>query len=470
MFFEQVISYGNAWDRLIEYFPNEVEDIRAAADALTAANIARAQVSRSLQPYHQESGVTPARIDGCWSAAIRAKGWSEASSAVRGAAGRPIHMRGLGHVKNGISAGLIRNRELLNRWLYTLAPIATRNGHIEIPIALALLQPTYELLLPRRPSMLLAGLERTREELLALSPLAHANPFLLIGLGHEDKELEVVELESEGDNVSREVIINRSIEFPPEYHQAGLGILNYFGTVLREKYPDHNAKVRIEQDGLTVRLIIESDNGDREIIEKALQEYELVVRGETPPESLFESKAKVLELKNELRIAQVRIESQRDLIAYQGEEIASFRQVIGHALTSGKSSPICITVNPAITVNTTMAVELQQVVPILSNYVQELAALAANEPEVELRLLDLDDSLNAVSTKQTAEAVKESGGVKKLKKFLEDATSAGSSINTFLNKANDGVELVQKLARRYNDLAAWCGAPQVPSILLGKES
>ncbi len=28
-----------------------------------------------------------------------------------------------------------------------------------------------------------------------------------------------------------ENIIIRSIEFPPEYHQAGISILNYFGTI-----------------------------------------------------------------------------------------------------------------------------------------------------------------------------------------------------------------------------------------------
>jgi hypothetical protein len=117
-----------------------------------------------------------------------------------------------------------------------------------------------------------------------------------------DHALKVVELTAEFDTTGRQIVINRSIEFPPQYHQAGLGILSYFGTVLREKYPDHNAAVRIEQDGLTVRLIVESETGDRQIIEKALEEYELVVRGEAAPDEFFQSRAKVLELKNELRI------------------------------------------------------------------------------------------------------------------------------------------------------------------------
>lgn len=48
----------------------------------------------------------------------------------------------------------------------------------------------------------------------------------------------------------------KAIEFPPEYQQAGVGILSYFGTYLREQYPEEKAKVKIEQDGLTVRQLL----------------------------------------------------------------------------------------------------------------------------------------------------------------------------------------------------------------------
>jgi hypothetical protein len=60
------------------------------------------------------------------------------------------------------------------------------------------------------------------------------------------------------------------MEFPREYHQAVVGLLSYFSAVLKEKYPQQNATVRIEQIGTTVRLIVESEDGSREIIERAL--------------------------------------------------------------------------------------------------------------------------------------------------------------------------------------------------------
>jgi len=87
---------------------------------------------------------------------------------------------------------------------------------------------------------------------------------------------------------------------------------------------------------------------------------------------------------------------------------------------------------------------------------------------MEMRLLDLEEALAALSTKTSAEAVKESGALKKLRKFLGEANEVGSAAHTFLSKVGDGVDLLQQVARRYNDIAQWCGAPQVPSVLLGK--
>ncbi len=81
-----------------------------------------------------------------------------------------------------------------------------------------------------------------------------------------------------------EKYIIREIEFPPEYHQAGVGIMNYFATVLRQKYPDIRATVQITQEDLTVRMTIETDGGHRETIEQTLNEFGLVMTGKMLPE------------------------------------------------------------------------------------------------------------------------------------------------------------------------------------------
>jgi hypothetical protein len=471
MYINTVVSYGNAWNLLVEQHPRELQGIKSAIEELTTEGLESAPIPSGF-PFRERVNVSPGiLLAGLWEQSIQSQGWEPLKSVIENPGSRAIHLRGLGFKKERVAVSLHRNRELLNRWLYTLAPIATRNGHIDIPVAVVMLVET-ETSINGRRSMMGAGFERTVDELTALSPLSHGNPFLILGVSLTQNSINVIDLESETGIELRQIVVNRSIEFPLEFHQAGLGILNYFGTVLREKYPDHRAKVKIEQDGLKVRLIIESENGDREIIEKALQEFEMVVRGDVLPEALFDSKAKVLELKNELRIAQVRIDSQRDIIELQGQELLTLRQIIGHSLSRQDSHPISITVNPAIHVSMVNSsnVLIENSLPEIIEHVQELADLAVTDAALQLRLLDMDESLNAVAAKNTPDGVRGSGGIQKLKKFLDEASETGSAVNQFLGKLTDGVCLVQKIAKRYNDIAVWCGAPLVPSILLGSNA
>lgn len=470
MYIKTVVTFGGAWDQLIMNHNQDFEDIKLALKEVTIERI-QASIGESTQTQATLSSFPISIAQRMWDREMSKFGWCSSKEKLGTLGARPINMRALGFRKDRVSIEFQRNRATANRWLYTIAPIATRNGLVDIPIAVFLNREVEEFLLTRKE---LAGqFENVIDELKALSPLSHSTPFILLGLSVNSEPFEIIELLAEAEVESRQIIINRSIEFPAEFHQAGLGILNYFGTVLREKYPQHNAKVRIEQDGLKVRLIIDSENGDREIIEKALQEYEMVVRGEAIPESLFESKAKVLELKSELRIAQVRIEGQRDLLEYQGNEIKSLKEIIGHSLSKGKD-PIYLTVSPNIQISnsnsTCIENHITNTIPEIQDQIQELLELTSDDHALQLRLLDLDESLNITADKETPEAIKGSSGFRKLKLFLEEANKNGSTVNTFFEKANDGIELLQKLARKYNSVAEWCGAPQVPSIFLGKNS
>ncbi|MCP4104380.1 MAG: toll/interleukin-1 receptor domain-containing protein [Desulfobacteraceae bacterium] len=116
-------------------------------------------------------------------------------------------------------------------------------------------------------------------------------------------------------------LISRSIEFPPEYHQAGISILNYFSTVLRKKYPDIKAKIRIEQEDLKVTMTIDTLEGDREIIEQALDEYGLVVTGKMLLEEFTDDRLLKIELESKLTQARAEIETQKLLLQYHEREI-----------------------------------------------------------------------------------------------------------------------------------------------------
>src|SRR2546423_2869898 len=119
--------------------------------------------------------------------------------------------------------------------------------------------------------------------------------------------------------------IIRSIEFPPEYYQSGVTILSYFASVLRHKNISDNIKVSIEQNGLVVRLIIESPSGQRELIERTLDAYALVITGKFSIDKLTTDPFEVMELKSQLRIAYIQLQNQRDLLDLSKSEVAQLR-------------------------------------------------------------------------------------------------------------------------------------------------
>lgn len=470
MYITQALSYGNAWARLTEEYPDHLGDIKQAVALLTPEHVANAKpirpISTSDSPLSQSY-----RLDGCWFDVMSHLNWGPPpKNVIPTSSGRKLTIRHLGHVRGNVSLALIRHRELLSRWLYTVAPMASRVGVVDIPIALVLTEDAQVALL-HRPSPLNANIfEVTRDELVALSPLSHASPFLILAASAQSSDIHVVDLSREEGVAFRQIVVNRSIEFPPQYHQAGLGVLTYFGTILREKYPNHDAKVRIEQDGLTVRLVIESENGDREIIEKALQEYELVVLGERPPEALLPTATAVIDLKNELRIAQVRIESQRDIISLQGEQIVSLRQLIGHSL-SRPSPQIALNVQPIITVtaSASQCVEVTTSIPEVSDDLRELLSAIADDG-LRTRLLDLAEALDVAASRTTPEAVRASSGISKLRSFIEDAAKTGTKAHEVLKGVENGIGILQGIGKKYNAIAEWCGAPQVPRALLGEDA
>lgn len=150
--------------------------------------------------------------------------------------------------------------------------------------------------------------------------------------------------------------IVRSIEFTPEHYQAGISILNYFGTVLREKHADLKAKVRIEQEDLKVTLIVESSSGEQEKIERALNEFGLVIQGQMTAEEFLGDQLKALELKQHLRMAQLQLEHQRELhqlsqrqydnrVKSLEEQVTSLNMHIGNILHYSKNSAALLNVN-----------------------------------------------------------------------------------------------------------------------------
>jgi Leucine-rich repeat (LRR) protein len=109
--------------------------------------------------------------------------------------------------------------------------------------------------------------------------------------------------------------IERSIEFPPEYWTAGNSILSYFSHILSVNYPDQNIKVKIEQEGLLLRMIIDTSEGTTETIEQAFNDYVMVISRKLPPESLLTDPFEVMALKNKLQITEMELRISRENFA-----------------------------------------------------------------------------------------------------------------------------------------------------------
>lgn len=160
--------------------------------------------------------------------------------------------------------------------------------------------------------------------------------------------------------------IIREIEFPPEYKQAGIGIMNYFAEVIKQKYPDIPATVQITQDDLTVRMTIETDDGHRETVEQALNDYGLVVAGQRQPAEFLEDRVAVMRLENKLTMVEAELQQERrayGLLEGQKEisdrllrwaeryadrqdqdiehlqtEVSELRQILGNSLTGAQEA------------------------------------------------------------------------------------------------------------------------------------
>jgi hypothetical protein len=113
--------------------------------------------------------------------------------------------------------------------------------------------------------------------------------------------------------------IERSIEFPPEYWTAGTSILSYFTHILSVKYPNQNIKVKIEQEGLLLRMIIDTSEGQRELIEQTLNEYGMVIAGKLLPESFLNNPFEVMALENKLETMKLELRQSEKLRALEKE-------------------------------------------------------------------------------------------------------------------------------------------------------
>lgn len=143
--------------------------------------------------------------------------------------------------------------------------------------------------------------------------------------------------------------INKIINFSSEHLIAGISILQYFGKILQEKYPNEKVSVSIKQEGLRVTMIIETPDGKKEEIEEYLNRYGMVITNQITPQEFTSNPIQLIELKQELREAQNKILFQQELLSLKDDtykdriisledEVKFLRKEFSNALSTNKEN------------------------------------------------------------------------------------------------------------------------------------
>lgn len=136
--------------------------------------------------------------------------------------------------------------------------------------------------------------------------------------------------------------IERSLVLPAAYHQAGLSLLTYVGTILRQQHPDIPTHCRVEQFGLRLRLVVETSPEQRQTVEQTLQAYGGAVAELQTPAAWLVAPGQAQQLQQQLDIVATALCLRHDmdlqseppdvLLPPGAAERRHVRQLIGNAL------------------------------------------------------------------------------------------------------------------------------------------
>ncbi|GEM77520.1 hypothetical protein [Vibrio sagamiensis] len=454
-----VISFMGAWEKIRDHKTAELESLRLAIENYVNGNVTLAEEAFSYRE--------------AWEKALFDQGWDLSEKSVFNNTGRKVSVRFAGPTRNGLAAQIgLNNPEFLNRWLYNYANMAVRHDLCEVailvvPVGDSVPENDRNRTINRRTSF-----EHYLEQLEMLSPLSLGIPFVIIGYSKHPQlfEVTVYEIESEyaSNHEPKNVVVNKSIEFPPEYHQAGVGILNFFSSYLSQNYPDQDATVKIEQRGMNVRMIVESEDGNSEVIEKALHEYEQIMTGKESASKFTNNDKLVLDMRSELRVAKARIESQQDIMLLQNQKLQtsearvdSLLSIVGIGLQR-ESVPINVQVNPCI--QNHIAIMVNSDVSESLGCLSELQELLSKDDDVALPISDLTSALERIEAEQNTDVVRKSSAMAKFSRFVDSLLDKSSSIRKAVDATQQGYEVALDLVKKYNKVASWCGLPTVPTF------
>lgn len=105
----------------------------------------------------------------------------------------------------------------------------------------------------------------------------------------------------------------KELNIPPEYHRAGVTILQGFISLLQERFPGSGFSSTIRQDGLKLTLIVHGVDGKKFEVTEFLDCFGLVVMGRAPISTVTGDPISAMELRHQLELAKMQISTQREI-------------------------------------------------------------------------------------------------------------------------------------------------------------
>ena len=351
MHLSRVVSYLDGWESLKLNYDDVYNDIIYAIEQFTKDNLSNGEITLPFRRRPEKRPINPFSFSHCLDYFLNEKGWEDYRLRSSEKGGFNLYAKNL---KGKVSVRLIASDRMPSfaNWLFVEAPKLHEANITDVSVLVVPEDDIRSIFEQKTGHGPLFTMSRCKAQLNDLAPLKNVAPFVILGFSPQsrldDLLVEYIEPDSNFVTIDKN-IIEKSIEFPPEHYQAGISILSYFGEVLKAKHPESNAKIRIEQDDGIVRLHIHSPNGDKEIIEKTLEEYTLVVSEKAPPESLFDDDYQVMALENKLEIAKMEVRQTHRMLTISErksnervrsleEEVSFMRKQIANQLSQAESN------------------------------------------------------------------------------------------------------------------------------------
>lgn len=442
MFVSSIYSYLGGWKLLQDDEHNPIEDIEFALKSFTPLNLSRKHITKAFNGNSDYQPIYSLSLPLALEYFLLRRGWkeiskSEVSSDLKGLGLKNILHKGNTSVKLITSA----NKPLFSNWMIYETPIIYCSGLSSISVLLIPEEDVLKILKDKSKSKVLT-FEKSRKILRKLSPLKSNSPFVILGFSNQ-KELfkpDIYEIKPTNNSQSTHSLsVSRTIEFPEEYFKSGITIISEFCNYLRELNLSNDAKVRIEQNGLSVKLYIETLSGDPIIMTRVLSDYYETLEKNTTtnsnPDDKLHDLIKLLLLKENSPKIEINTNSNSDSKSHS-DAIAENN----------------IEINQSVSTAISATCELQEIIKKFNG----------NTSLID----DVIEKLDKIEEETDSSKVRKSSAMYKFNQLIGEINQSTSSIGKILHTIEGGTKLAADISEKYNSLASWCGLPQVPGPIL----